>query len=403
MALSCCSAGVLSTMSGTPAATAMAQGSRKCVSGKFSRFSPLYNESARRRTGAPQLFGAVGIGPGCGFSTNPESLRTRKHKERTEQPFLASVTSSTSPSAVVYSEEAISEASLDHGDGGDGLNGRGGGKGGGGGDGSGGSDGTGPTPGGEADGGGILGSLIRGWEARVRADPQFAFKVLMEEVIGVGMCVLGDMATRPNYGLDELDLVFSTLVVGSILNFTLMYMLAPTAAAGAVTKKLPGIFASSPAGHMFESGSYSLLQRFGTFVYKGVLFAGVGFFAGIAGTGISSSLINVRKKMDPNFVSQNESPPILLNSVTWAGHMGLSSNARYQTLNGLEFALAKVLSPSSFKIFVPLARGLNNVLGGASFVALARLTGSQPSDTSVPPESPQSDESPPLEPAIASA
>ncbi|RVW30381.1 Protein RETICULATA-related 3, chloroplastic [Vitis vinifera] len=87
------------------------------------------------------------------------------------------------------------------------------------------------------------------------------------------------MASRPNFGLNELDFVFSTLVVGSIMNFVLMYLLAPTASS--VTPNLPAIFAGCPPGHMFESGSYGVLNRFGTFVYKGVLFATVGFAAGL--------------------------------------------------------------------------------------------------------------------------
>ena len=33
------------------------------------------------------------------------------------------------------------------------------------------------------------------------------------QFIGVGACVLGDMSSRPNWGLYELDFVFSTLVV----------------------------------------------------------------------------------------------------------------------------------------------------------------------------------------------
>ncbi|KAI7738219.1 hypothetical protein M8C21_003101, partial [Ambrosia artemisiifolia] len=57
---------------------------------------------------------------------------------------------------------------------------------------------------------GLIGLLLSGWRARVAADPQFPFKVLMEQVVGVGAAVLGDMATRPNFGLNELDFVFST-------------------------------------------------------------------------------------------------------------------------------------------------------------------------------------------------
>lgn len=222
---------------------------------------------------------------------------------------------------------------------------------------------------------GILGLFLNGWRSRVAADPQFPFKVLMEELVGVSACVLGDMASRPNFGLNELDFVFSTLIVGSILNFTLMYLLAPTAAASSTS--LPAIFANCPTSHMFEPGAYTLMNRLGTFVYKGTIFAAVGFAAGLVGTAISNGLIAMRKKMDPSFETPNKAPPTVLNAMTWAVHMGISSNLRYQTLNGIEFLLAKGLPPLAFKSSVVVLRCLNNVMGGMSFVILARLTGSQ--------------------------
>lgn len=230
-----------------------------------------------------------------------------------------------------------------------------------------------------SDGFGPIGAFLNGWRSRVAADPQFPFKVLMEEVVGVSACVLGDMASRPNFGLNELDFVFSTLVVGSILNFTLMYLLAPTLSSSGAG--LPSIFANCPTSHMFEPGPFSLLNRVGTFVYKGAVFATVGFAAGLVGTALSNGLISMRKKMDPNFESPNKAPPTILNALTWAAHMGLSSNFRYQTLNGVEFLLAKGLPPFAFKTSVVVLRMLNNVLGGMSFVILARLTGSQSSGT----------------------
>lgn len=222
---------------------------------------------------------------------------------------------------------------------------------------------------------GPIGAFVNGWRSRVAADPQFPFKVLMEELVGVSACVLGDMASRPNFGLNELDFVFSTLVVGSIMNFVLMYLLAPTMSSASLT--LPGIFASSPTSHMFEPGAYSLMSRVGTFVYKGTLFAAVGFAAGLAGTALSNGLIKMRKKMDPSFETPNKAPPTVLNAMTWAIHMGVSSNFRYQTLNGIEYVLAKGLPPALFKTSVVVLRCLNNILGGMSFVVLARLTGSQ--------------------------
>ncbi|KAI3742799.1 hypothetical protein L1987_60495 [Smallanthus sonchifolius] len=222
---------------------------------------------------------------------------------------------------------------------------------------------------------GPFGAFLCGWRSRVSADPQFPFKVLMEEVVGVSATVFGDMATRPNFGLHELDFVFSTLVVGSILNFTLMYLLAPTMTSGSST--LPFVFANSPTSHMFEPGAYTLVNRLGTFVYKGALFAAVGLAAGLVGTALSNGLIKIRKKMDPGFVSPNKAPPTVLNAATWAIHMGLSANLRYQSLNGIEFVLAKGLPPLLFKSSVVGLRLVNNVVGGMTFVVLARMTGSQ--------------------------
>ncbi|CAI9758829.1 unnamed protein product [Fraxinus pennsylvanica] len=223
-----------------------------------------------------------------------------------------------------------------------------------------------------------IGTFVNGWRSRVAADPEFPFKVLMEELVGVSSCVLGDMASRPNFGLNELDFVFSTLVVGSIMNFVLMYLLAPTMSSS--SQSLLPIFANSPTSHMFEPGAYSLLNRLSTFVYKGTLFAAVGFTAGLFGTALSNGLIMMRKKIDPNFETPNKPPPTVLNAITWAIHMGLSSNFRYQTLNGIEFLLAKGVPPVVFKSSVVVLRCLNNIIGGMSFVILARLTGSQSID-----------------------
>ncbi|KAL0900592.1 hypothetical protein Bca101_084553 [Brassica carinata] len=224
---------------------------------------------------------------------------------------------------------------------------------------------------------GPIGMFIQGWRSRVAADPQFPFKVLMEELVGVTANVLGDMASRPNFGLNELDFVFSTLVVGSILNFTLMYLLAPSAASAGSSNLLPGIFRACPASHMFEQGSFTFMNRFGTLVYKGMVFATVGLAAGLVGTAISNGLIMLRKKMDPGFEPPNKAPPTVLNSLTWAAHMGVSANVRYQTLNGAEFLMERGLPPLVFKTGVVALRVVNNLLGGMSFVVLARLTGSQ--------------------------
>ena len=71
---------------------------------------------------------------------------------------------------------------------------------------------------------------------------------------------------------------------------------------------------------------------------QGAVFAGVGFAAGLVGTAMSNGLLAARKKLDPEFKSQNQAPDVALNAATWAAHMGVSSNLRYQVLNGIDMA-----------------------------------------------------------------
>lgn len=86
---------------------------------------------------------------------------------------------------------------------------------------------------------------------------------------------------------------------------------------------------------MFQPG-FTLGPRLVNFLYKGAIFAGIGMAAGLAGTAISNGLLALRCKLDPNHVSQNEPPNVVANAGCWALHMGLSSNLRYQILNGFD-------------------------------------------------------------------
>lgn len=67
-----------------------------------------------------------------------------------------------------------------------------------------------------------------------------------------------------------------------------------------------------------------------------MVFGLVGFSAGIIGTAVSNGLLALRKQLDPEFTLQNAAPAILPNAGCWGTHMAVSSNLRYQLLNGLD-------------------------------------------------------------------
>lgn len=136
---------------------------------------------------------------------------------------------------------------------------------------------------------------------------------------------------------------------------------------------------------MFQPG-FALSKRLINFGYKGFIFAFIGMSAGLVGTAMSNGLLAARKALDPEFKTQNTPPNVLANAATWALHMGVSSNFRYQALNGLDMVLQPIIPSSAFRLFTSVVRGANNAVGGVSFVMLAKLFGVQKSAAAVPVE-----------------
>lgn len=135
---------------------------------------------------------------------------------------------------------------------------------------------------------------------------------------------------------------------------------------------------------MFEPG-FGLKSRATNFAYKGGVFALVGMCAGLVGTATSNLLLLCRKALDPEFVLQNEPPNVLYNAGTWSLHMGVSSNLRYQVLNGLDMVVQPAVPLPVFQLYSFVIRTANNMVGGVSFVMLAKLFGVQKGGDSAAP------------------
>lgn len=231
--------------------------------------------------------------------------------------------------------------------------------------------------------GGLSAWLARiwpGWRQRVAADPDFAFKLLMEETVGLGLAASGMIAARGDKILSELDFAFCDIAVGATLNFILVYLLTPSF--GVVPS---GVAAHLPA-NLFAKGKFGIPSRIAGFLYKGVLFSICGFAGSVAGTTLSQGLLLVRKKVKASrgdMVEEEEErelPNILANSAAWAGFMFVSANPRYQAVSGMERILFGGAVPDSVaKICSAALRTGNNVLGGANWVMWAKAIGLQKS------------------------
>lgn len=225
--------------------------------------------------------------------------------------------------------------------------------------------------------------MLPSFRSRFMADKTFFFKLLVQEVVGNGTALAGEIAVRGKEIIDELEYVASDLIIGTVIEAAFVWLLAPTMRlpATANASALSKYFAALPSS-MFQPSSaiasFTVSQRLVAFIYAAIQYAAIGLGGGIIGTGITYSLLKARKLVDTTYKPKRPMPPVIPNSVGWAAFMGLSANTRFQFVEGLELVTARLLSsyPQSFvnsAIFI--LRFLNNYWGGVQFVRFFRAIG----------------------------
>lgn len=224
---------------------------------------------------------------------------------------------------------------------------------------------------------------IPAFRSRFLADPQFLFKLLVQEVVGNGTALAGEIAVRGHDIVHELEYVASDLIVGTVIEAAFVWLLTPTLTLppAASASWLSRYLASLPA-HAFQHASalqsFSATQRVASFVYGAAQYAAIGFAGGVVGTAITYALLELRKQVDPAYSPARPMPPVIPNSLGWAAFMGVSCNTRFQLVEGLELAVAKLFARSSKSLVnggIVALRFANNYYGGVQFVQFFRAIG----------------------------
>lgn len=224
---------------------------------------------------------------------------------------------------------------------------------------------------------------IPAFRSRFLADPQFLFKLLVQEVVGNGTALAGEICVRGHDIVHELEYVASDLIVGTVIEAAFVWLLTPTLTlpTAASASWLSRYIASLPA-HAFQPASalqsFSATQRVASFVYGAAQYAAVGFAGGVVGTAITYALLKLRKQLDPAYSPARPMPPVIPNSLGWAAFMGVSCNTRFQLVEGLELAVAKMFAGSSESLVngaIVTLRFANNYYGGVQFVQFFRAIG----------------------------
>ncbi|EOY33599.1 hypothetical protein QUC31_018859 [Theobroma cacao] len=224
---------------------------------------------------------------------------------------------------------------------------------------------------------------------RMLADPSFLFKVGTEIVIDSCCATFAEMNKRGKDFWSEFELYLADVLVGVVVDIALVGMLAPYARFGqpsasrGVFGRLQHSCAALPSS-VFEAErpgcKFSVKQRIATYFYKGVLYGSVGFGCGLIGQGIANLIMTAKRsirKSDEDIPV----PPLVQSAVLWGVFLAVSSNTRYQIINGLErlveaSPVAKRVPPVAMAFTVGV-RFANNIYGGMQFVDWAKWSGVQ--------------------------
>ncbi|KAK8683385.1 hypothetical protein V6N13_039446 [Hibiscus sabdariffa] len=224
---------------------------------------------------------------------------------------------------------------------------------------------------------------------RMLAEPSFLFKVGTEIVIDSCCATFAEMQKRGKDFWTEFELYLADLLVGIVVDIALVGMLAPYARFGQPSAsrglfgRLQRATAALPSS-VFEAErpgcKFSVKQRIAAYFYKGVLYGSVGFGCGLVGQGIANLIMTVKR----NIRKSDEDipvPPLLKSAALWGVFIGVSSNTRYQIINGLERLVeaspaAKQVPPLAMAFTVGV-RFANNIYGGMQFVDWAKWSGVQ--------------------------
>ncbi|KGN58569.1 protein RETICULATA-RELATED 4, chloroplastic [Cucumis sativus] len=227
-----------------------------------------------------------------------------------------------------------------------------------------------------------------GFKERVLADDLFLAKVAMECGVGIFTKTAAELEKRKDNFNKELDFVCADVIMAIVADFMLVWLPAPTVSlkpalaisAGPLTKFFYGCpenaFQVALAGT-----SFSFLQRVGAVVRNGAKLFAVGSGASVVGTGITNTLINIRKFFDKSYAMEAEDVPVLATSIGYGVYMSVSSNLRYQIIAGV--IEQRILEPLLHKHKLALSaicfavRTGNTFLGSLMWVDFARWTGIQ--------------------------
>mmetsp|Transcript_33095 Transcript_33095/g.55429 ORF Transcript_33095/g.55429 Transcript_33095/m.55429 type:complete len:413 (+) Transcript_33095:182-1420(+) len=221
---------------------------------------------------------------------------------------------------------------------------------------------------------GALAKMSPAVREKLLGNPRLLVTIGIELAIGLTAKTIAEVQTRKEEFWKEGAFVASDLMLEIVSDFSLVWLLSPALNLRPTpTNALAKTIASLPS-HAFQQGSFALWQRASTIAYRAMQFFAVGTASTLVGHGSTIAIVNSRGKVE----GQKELSPLLPTVAGWASFMVISSNFRYQTVNGIEERIFDAFftgAPRNLATFV--VRFANCWFGGLNWIWYARAIGLQ--------------------------
>lgn len=180
----------------------------------------------------------------------------------------------------------------------------------------------------------LIGGIARQWPAlrnRLGANAALPVQLGVEICVGAFTKTAAEVQSRGKRFWKEFDFYLSDLALEIFGDAMLVWLLCPVVP----LVKRTGFLAGLPR-HAGQIGQFGLGQRVAGYVYKGVQFGVVGFASSVVGHSLTRELVRWRDGDVKHGEGETELAPVMSTSLAWGGFMMMSSNARYQVVNGIE-------------------------------------------------------------------
>ncbi|KAK9824347.1 hypothetical protein WJX72_009595 [[Myrmecia] bisecta] len=215
---------------------------------------------------------------------------------------------------------------------------------------------------------------IPAFRDRVLGNPRFLLVLAIEEALGVAAKMSAEVQSRGDDFWKEIHFVASDMALEVIGDFAIVWLLSPSRSFKPPSNNSAARWINGLPGHALQVGPFSPVQRLATIGYRGLQFFCVGFGSSILGHSLTKFMVDRSNEGAGAHKDDKQLAPVLDNSLGWGGFMALSSNSRYQLVNGFE---ERVLNNGVKSVVTFLLRFGNTFVGGAQWVWFARCVGLQ--------------------------